>query len=45
MIIDEPQNMGGPNEGTSSVQVMLLALAGCLNVTGHEVAKQSGLNL
>ncbi len=45
MIIDEPENMGGTNEGPSPVQVMLMALAGCLNVTGHEVAKQRGLNL
>lgn len=40
MIIDEPENMGGSNEGHSPVQVLLMALAGCLNVTGHQVAKE-----
>ncbi len=45
MIIDEPENMGGTNEGPSPVQVLLMALAGCLNVTGHEVARQRGMKL
>lgn len=45
MIIDEPENMGGTNAGPAPVQVLLMALAGCLNVTGHEVAKQRGLKL
>lgn len=45
MIIDEPQNMGGTDEGPSPIQVLLMSLAGCLNVTGHEVAKQRGLTL
>ncbi len=45
MVIDEPENMGGANEGPAPVQVLLMALAGCLNVTGHEVARQRGLKL
>ncbi len=45
MIIDEPENMGGTNDGPSPVQVLLMSLAGCLNVTGHEVAKQRGMHL
>ncbi len=45
MVIDEPENMGGSNEGPSPVQVLLMALAGCLNVTGHYVAKERELNL
>jgi len=45
MIIDEPKPMGGTDEGPSPIQVLLMALAGCLNVTGHEVAKQKGLKL
>ncbi len=45
MIIDEPENMGGSNMGPSPVQVLLMALAGCLNVTGHEVARQRGYKL
>ncbi len=27
MVIDEPENMGGTNEGPSPVQVLLMALA------------------
>ncbi|MCK5856069.1 MAG: OsmC family protein [Bacteroidales bacterium] len=45
MIIDEPEQMGGSNLGPSPVQVLLMALAGCLNVTAHEVAKQRELGL
>ncbi len=45
MIIDEPENMGGTNMGPSPVQVLLMSLAGCLNITGHEVARQKGMKL
>ena len=45
LIIDEPKQMGGSNLGPSPVQVLLMALAGCLNVTAHEVAKQQNLGL
>ncbi len=45
MVIDEPQNLGGTDEGPSPIQVLLMSLAGCLNVTGHEIAKQRGLKL
>jgi len=45
MVIDEPKMMGGTDDGPSPVQVLLMSLAGCLNVTGHEVAKQKGMQL
>jgi len=45
MIIDEPTSMGGTDAGPSPVQVLLLSLAGCLNVTGHEIARQKGFKL
>lgn len=45
MIIDEPENMGGTDMGPSPIQVLLMSLAGCLNVTGHEIARQKGLKL
>jgi uncharacterized OsmC-like protein len=45
MIIDEPPSLGGTDAGPSPIQVLLMSLAGCLNVTGHEVAKQKGLKL
>ncbi len=43
--IDEPPSLGGTDAGPSPVQVLLMSLAGCLNVTGHEVARQRGLAL
>lgn len=45
LTIDEPRSMGGTDEGPSPIQVLLMALAGCLNVTGHEIARQRGLKL
>lgn len=44
-VIDEPKSMGGTDDGPSPIQVLLMSLAGCLNVTGHEVARQKGLKL
>ena len=45
MIIDEPENMGGTNVGPSPIQVLLMSLAGCINITGHQVARQRGMKL
>ena len=45
MTIDEPPSLGGTDAGPSPVQVLLMSLAGCLNVTGHEVARERGLAL
>ena len=45
MVIDEPKGLGGTDEGPSPIQVLLMSLAGCLNVTGHEVARQGGMKL
>ena len=45
MVIDEAPSLGGTDGGPSPVPVLLMSLAGCLNVTGHEVAKRRGLKL
>ncbi|MDD2579570.1 MAG: OsmC family protein [Eubacteriales bacterium] len=45
VIVDEPKNQGGTNEGPTPVDYVLAALAGCLNVVGHVVAKELGMNL
>ena len=45
LVIDEPESMGGTDAGPTPVQVLLMALAGCLNVTGHFVAQQQGIKL
>jgi uncharacterized OsmC-like protein len=45
MIVDEPQDLGGTNEGANPVEYLLAAYAGCLNVMGHVIAKEMGINL
>lgn len=45
MIIDEPESLGGTNHGANPVEYVLGALAGCLNVIGHIVAKEMGFKL
>lgn len=45
MVIDEPESLGGTNDGANPVEYLLAALAGCLNVVGHIVAKEMGFNL
>lgn len=45
MIIDEPENLGGSNQGANPVEYLLAALSGCLNVVGHLVASEMGFKL
>ncbi|NCC47972.1 MAG: OsmC family peroxiredoxin [Clostridia bacterium] len=45
VIVDEPKNQGGTNEGPTPVDYVLAALAGCLNVVSHVVAKELDMNL
>lgn len=45
IIVDEPQNLGGDDAGATPVEYVLAALAGCLNVVGHLIAKEMGFNL
>lgn len=45
MIIDEPTDLGGTNEGANPVEYVLAALAGCLNVMCHMVAREMNINL
>ncbi len=45
LVIDEPESLGGTDAGPTPVQVLLMALAGCLNVTGHAVARQQGIDI
>lgn len=42
MVVDEPENLGGTNEGANPVEYILAGLAGCINVVGHIVAKEMG---
>jgi uncharacterized OsmC-like protein len=43
--VDEPEKLGGTNEGPSPVEYVLAAFAGCLNVVGNMVAKEMDLKL
>lgn len=45
MIVDEPEKLGGGNEGPNPVEYLLGGLAGCLNVVGHLVAKEMNFEL
>ncbi|MGQ1947808.1 OsmC family protein [Geofilum sp. OHC36d9] len=45
LIVDEPAEMGGNDEGPNPVEYILAGYAGCLNVVGHVVAKELGINL
>lgn len=45
MIIDEPADLGGTNDGANPVEYVLAALSGCLNVMCHVVARELNINL
>jgi len=45
MIIDEPADLGGTNDGANPVEYVLAALSGCLNVMCHVVAQEMNINL
>jgi uncharacterized OsmC-like protein len=45
LIIDEPEGLGGTDEGANPVEYILAGLAGCLNVVGHIVAKELGFTI
>lgn len=45
LIVDEPPELGGNDEGANPVEFVLAGLAGCLNVMGHLVAGEMGISL
>lgn len=45
LIIDEPEELGGANEGPNPLEYLLAGQAGCLNVTASQVAKDMGIRL
>lgn len=45
LVVDEPQELGGNNEGANPVEYVLAAWAGCLNVMAHVCAKEFGFEL
>ncbi|AKI97358.1 OsmC family protein [Kosmotoga pacifica] len=45
IVVDEPPMLGGKDEGPNPVEFVLAALAGCLNVVGHLVAREMGFQI
>ncbi|NTW71455.1 MAG: OsmC family protein [Eubacteriaceae bacterium] len=45
MVIDEPKSLAGTNDGANPVEYLIAALAGCLNVVAHMVAKEMCFDL
>lgn len=45
MIIDEPEALGGTNEGPNPVEVVLAAFSGCINVMAHLIAQEMNFEL
>jgi uncharacterized OsmC-like protein len=45
IIVDEPADLGGNDEGANPVEYVLAAYSGCLNVVGHLVAKEMNFEL
>lgn len=45
MVVDEPERLGGTNEGPNPLEYELASLAGCINVTGHLVAREMGFSI
>jgi len=45
LVIDEPPALGGTDAGANPVEYVLAAFGGCLNVMGHLIAKEKGMEL
>jgi uncharacterized OsmC-like protein len=43
--VDEPESMGGSDDGPNPLEYLISGQAGCLNVTGHQVAEEMGIEL
>lgn len=44
-VIDEPEDLGGENDGPNPVEYLAGSLAGCLNVVCHLVADEYGIEI
>ena len=45
VVIDEPTERGGTNQGATPTETLAVALAGCINVISHKVADSLGVDL
>jgi len=44
-VVDEPSSLGGNDEGPNPVEYLIGALAGCMNVTAHQTAREMDLDV
>ena len=45
IIVDEPKNLGGTDEGATPLELILASLAGCYTVVGNFAARELGFEL
>lgn len=45
LVIDEPEPGGGTDDGPTPIETLIGAQAGCLNVVGHKVAADMGVDV
>ena len=45
LVVDEPEEMGGSDEGPNPLEYLLAGQAGCLNVTASQVAKDMSIEI
>jgi len=45
VIVDEPVDLGGTDDGPNPVEYILAGYAGCLNVVGHLVAREMKISI
>ena len=43
--VDEPEDFGGNDKAPNPLEYMFTALASCMNVTAHQVAKEHGVQI
>ncbi|WP_243680165.1 CatA-like O-acetyltransferase [Vulcanisaeta souniana] len=45
VMVDEPEDAGGTNAAPNPIEYLLLALAGCMNVTIRKIARERGIKI
>lgn len=45
IVVDEPPQLGGNDQGANPVEYLLASYAGCINVVAHLTARELGINV
>ena len=45
VVVDEPEEIGGTNKGPSPLEYLLIALAGCLNITLRGITEEKKIKI